>query len=259
MSHNMDKKLNEAGKFDKVPKDYHGTVYTCPMHPEVRDIEDSSCPICGMALKPEDEIANSDSNEHSHTKEHAYGRKADTDSNDVKSTKGAKYDKVPENYTGTVYICPMHPEIRDVEKSDCPICGMFLESEDEVAESNSNDDSHANCHGKGSDSGEVKSVKGGKYDKVPADYDGTIYTCPMHPEVRDVRNSGCPICGMGLEPETITAGEEDTEELDDMTRRFWICTLLTLPLFIYAMSDMVGINLDQIGSFDISGQLGQIN
>ena len=101
-------------------------------------------------------------------------------------------------------------------------------------------------------------IKAGKYDKVPENYTGTVYICPMHPEVRDVRNSGCPICGMALEPETVTIGEEDTEELDDMRRRFWICTLLTLPLFIYAMSDMVGINLDQIGSFDISGQLGQI-
>ncbi|MGM8872379.1 copper-transporting P-type ATPase [Psychrobacter sp. 2Y5] len=178
------------------------------------------------------------------------------------SNKGGQYDKVPVNYSDTVYICPMHPEVRDTEKSDCPICGMFLKPEDQIvkeaAESNSNEDSHANCHRKGSNSGEVKSVKGGKYDKVPDDYEGTIYTCPMHPEVRDVRNSGCPICGMALEPETITIGEEDTEELDDMTRRFWICTVLTLPLFIYAMSDMVGINLDQIGSFDISGQLSQI-
>ena len=65
-------------------------------------------------------------------------------------------------------------------------------------------------------------------------------------------------CGMTLEPETVTIGEEDSEELDDIMRRFWICTLLTLPLFIYAMSDMVGVNLDQIGSLDISGQLGQI-
>ncbi|WP_298739292.1 copper-translocating P-type ATPase [uncultured Psychrobacter sp.] len=247
---------------NKVPKDYNGTIYSCPMHPEVRDIEDSSCPICGMALKPEDEIANSDSNEHSHTKEHAYGRKADTDSNDVKSTKGAKYDKVPENYTGTVYICPMHPEVRDVEKSDCPICGMFLQPEDQVAKeatnSDANEHDHAHCHGAGADGGEVKSVKGGRYDKVPDGYDGTIYTCPMHPEVRDVRNSGCPICGMGLEPETITAGEEDTEELDDMTRRFWICTVLTLPLFIYAMGEMVGLNFDQIGPLDLSGQMGQI-
>ena len=199
---------------------------------------------------------------------------------DKKTIKGGEYDKVPENYNGTVYICPMHPEVRDVEKSDCPICGMFLQPEDEIdgashVEHNHSDNyqSHQNhhhennhnhehnqthCHGSNESSAEVKSVKGGKYDKVPEDYDGTVYTCPMHPEVRDVRNSGCPICGMALEPETVAIGEEDTEELDDMTRRFWICTLLTLPLFIYAMSDMVGINLDQIGSFDISGQLGQI-
>lgn len=181
---------------------------------------------------------------------------------DTQSMKGGQYDKVPADYSGTIYTCPMHPEVRDVEKSDCPICGMFLKPEDEIvkeiADSKDNEDSHSHCHGKDTDRTEVKSVKGGKFDKVPANYSGTVYICPMHPEVRDVRNSGCPICGMALEPETVTAGEEDTEELDDMTRRFWICTLLTLPLFIYAMSDMFGINLDQIGSIDISGQLGQI-
>ena len=162
---------------------------------------------------------------------------------DEKSIKGGQYDKVPENYSGTVYICPMHPEVRDVEKSDCPICGMFLKPEDEVAK----DDSHASCHGKDTDSSGVKSVKGGKYDKVPADYDGTVYTCPMHPEVRDVRNSGCPICGMALEPEKLTIGEEDTSELDDMTRRFWICTVLTVPLLIYVMSGMFGVDFSQYG------------
>ncbi|WP_296244327.1 MULTISPECIES: copper-transporting P-type ATPase [unclassified Psychrobacter] len=187
---------------------------------------------------------------------------------DKKPIKGGQYDKIPENYNGTVYICPMHPEVRDVKKSDCPICGMFLQPEDEIAgmshgehSHTENDHAHAHCHGKkdaANSNIEVKSIKGGKYDTVPYDYDGMVYTCPMHPEVRDVRNSGCPICGMALEPETVTIGEEDTEELDDMTRRFWICTVLTLPLFIYAMSDMVGINLNQIGSFDISGQLSQI-
>ena len=137
----------------------------------------------------------------------------------------------------------MHPEVRDVRNSGCPICGMFLKPEDEVAK----DDSHASCHGKDTDSSGVKSVKGGKYDKVPADYDGTVYTCPMHPEVRDVRNSGCPICGMALEPETLTIGEEDTSELDDMTRRFWICTVLTVPLLIYVMSGMFGVDFSQYG------------
>ena len=260
MKHIDDTQSMKGGQYDKVPADYSGTIYTCPMHLEVRDIEDSGCPICNMALKPEDEVANSSNNNHDHNRNHnhshAHGHGEGADSGEVKSVKGSKYDKVPENYSGTIYICPMHPEVRDTEKSDCPICGMFLQPEDEVADSS--DDSHAHGHGEGADSGEVKSIKGRKYDKVPDDYKSTVYICPMHPEVRDVRNSGCPICGMALEPETVTIGEEDTSELDDMTRRFWICTLLTLPLFIYAMSDMFGINLDQIGSIDISGQLGQI-
>jgi len=79
----------------------------------------------------------------------------------------------------------------------------------------------------------------GNYDRVPEGYAGTVYTCPMHPQVRDVRNTGCPICGMALEPETVVAGEEDTSELDDMTRRFWVSALLTLPLVVYAMGDML--------------------
>ena len=247
----------KSGKYDKVPADYDGTVYTCPMHPEVRDVEASDCPICGMFLKPEDEVADSNDNENNHA--HCHGSDTATTSTEVKSIKGGKYDKVPANYDGTVYTCPMHPEVRDVEASDCPICGMFLKPEDEVAESNSNIDNHAHCHGSDTPttSTEVKSVKGGKYDKVPADYDGTVYTCPMHPEVRNVENSGCPICGMALEPETLTIGEEDTSELDDMRRRFWICTVLTIPLFLYAMSDMVGISLDTIGQYAISSQVAQ--
>ena len=79
----------------------------------------------------------------------------------------------------------------------------------------------------------------GDYDLVPAQHSGTVYTCPMHPQVRDARNSGCPICGMALEPEGIVAGEEDTSELDDMTRRFWASAALTLPLFVYAMGDLI--------------------
>ncbi|MGM8909787.1 copper-transporting P-type ATPase, partial [Psychrobacter sp. 1U1] len=221
-----------------------------PMHPEVRDVEKSDCPICGMFLKPEDEVAESNNHEDSHA--HCHGADANN-STELKSVEGNKYDKIPENYNGTIYICPMHPEVRDVEKSDCPICGMFLKPEDEVAK----DDSHASCHGKDTDSSGVKSVKGGKYDKVPADYDGTVYTCPMHPEVRDVRNSGCPICGMALEPETLTIGEEDTSELDDMTRRFWICTVLTVPLLIYVMSGMFDLNVVNFSQYGISSKILQ--
>ena len=69
-----------------------------------------------------------------------------------------------------------------------------------------------------------------------------IYVCPMDPEVRQVGPGSCPKCGMALEPETITAGvAEDTSELDDMTRRFWVSLALTAPLLVAAMAPMVGL------------------
>ena len=96
-------------------------------------------------------------------------------------------------------------------------------------------DDHDCCHG----GGDADAGADGKYDLVPQGYSGTVYTCPMHPNVRDVRNSGCPICGMALEPEGVVVGEEDTSELDDMTRRFWISAIFTIPLAIYAMGDLI--------------------
>jgi Cu+-exporting ATPase len=60
----------------------------------------------------------------------------------------------------------------------------------------------------------------------------------MHPQVRDIANNGCPICGMALEPESVAMSDEDTSELDDMTRRFWVSASLTAPLFVYAMAEM---------------------
>ncbi len=70
-----------------------------------------------------------------------------------------------------------------------------------------------------------------------------IYTCPMHPQVRQVGPGNCPICGMALEPLVATA-EEDTSELEDMTRRFWVSVVLTLPLLVVTMSEFVpGLNL----------------
>jgi P-type Cu+ transporter len=69
------------------------------------------------------------------------------------------------------------------------------------------------------------------------------YTCPMHPEiVRDAPGS-CPICGMALEPRMPTLETGPDPELVDMTRRFWIAAVLTLPLFVVAMGEMVGITI----------------
>ncbi len=66
-------------------------------------------------------------------------------------------------------------------------------------------------------------------DKPPPQK-GVIYTCPMHPQIRQDRPGTCPICGMALEPETATADTGPNPELVDFTRRFWIGTALTLPL-----------------------------
>ena len=71
--------------------------------------------------------------------------------------------------------------------------------------------------------------------------DGKVeYTCPMHPEiVRDAPGS-CPICGMALEPRIISLTDAPNPELTDMTRRFWVATVLGAPVFLITMADMVG-------------------
>ncbi|MFA7351590.1 MAG: heavy metal translocating P-type ATPase [Methylotenera sp.] len=116
----------------------------------------------------------------------------------------AKYvvlDTPPATEVAGDYTCPMHPEVRQTMPGACPKCGMALEP---VA-------------------------------PLPAMSNVTQYVCPMHPEV--VRNApgNCSICGMALEPKTGDA-EEESPELTDMTRRFWISTALALPVFVMTMA-----------------------
>jgi len=67
---------------------------------------------------------------------------------------------------------------------------------------------------------------------------GVVYTCPMHPQIRQMGPGNCPICGMALEPVAPTAADEENPELADMTRRFWIALGLTVPLLLIAMGDL---------------------
>ena len=68
---------------------------------------------------------------------------------------------------------------------------------------------------------------------------GTIWTCPMHPQIEQDHPGACPICGMALELKTVTAAAEDNAELRDMTRRLWIGGALALPVFGLAMAHLV--------------------
>ncbi|WGF87134.1 heavy metal translocating P-type ATPase [Marinivivus vitaminiproducens] len=74
--------------------------------------------------------------------------------------------------------------------------------------------------------------------------EGAVYTCPMHPEIRQDGPGSCPICGMALEPEQVGAKAEPNHELIDFTRRFWIGLALTVPVFALEMgSHLFGLHL----------------
>ncbi|MBI1234375.1 MULTISPECIES: heavy metal translocating P-type ATPase [Hyphobacterium] len=92
-------------------------------------------------------------------------------------------------------------------------------------------------------------VKGGKFDVVPDGFTGQVYTCPMHPEVRNPGPGPCPLCGMALEPESGIPGDDGPNpELTDFTRRFWVGVLLSVPVLILAMGPMLGLEVrDAIG------------
>ncbi len=75
--------------------------------------------------------------------------------------------------------------------------------------------------------------------RQPKPAPGQKYTCPMHPEIiRDAPGS-CPICGMALEPLTVSLEDEKNPELVDMTRRFWVAVALSIPVFMLGMSDLI--------------------
>jgi Cu+-exporting ATPase len=86
------------------------------------------------------------------------------------------------------------------------------------------------------DPGKYLAPEAARAEPVPA---GTIYTCPMHPEIRQVGPGTCPICGMALEPALATADTGPNPELVDMTRRLWIGLALTLPVFALEMAGHV--------------------
>jgi Cu+-exporting ATPase len=104
--------------------------------------------------------------------------------------------------SGTTYVCPMDPEVRQSRPGACPKCGMALEPD------------------------------------IPVAATRMQWTCPMHPEIVRDGPGACPICGMALEPKTVTSAQEENPELRDMTRRFWTSVLLGVPLVAYAMLRM---------------------
>ena len=82
-------------------------------------------------------------------------------------------------------------------------------------------------------------LKQKKNERLHGESKGVEYTCPMHPEIVQIGPGSCPICGMALEPKEITLDDGPDPEYVDMSRRFWISAVLTLPVFALAMGEML--------------------
>lgn len=102
------------------------------------------------------------------------------------------------------YVCPMCPGVSHIGPAACPKCGMALELA----------------------SPDLMRTR-------------TEYVCPMHLDVVQSEPGTCPKCGMALEARAVAGGEEPNPELEDMQRRFWISAVLTVPVFLLAMTDML--------------------
>jgi len=139
----------------------------------------------------------------------------------------------------TVYVCPMHPEVQSDEAGSCPKCGMNLVPQSEVSSEHKH---HHHMHD-GKDSDGAAALDDGKYDLLPSGYSGPVYTCPMHPQVRQPGPGSCPLCGMGLELENAAMAEEGPNpELIDFTRRLWVGGVLTVPLLVLTMGPFLGLS-----------------
>ncbi|MHC2256329.1 Cu+-exporting ATPase [Bradyrhizobium embrapense] len=123
-----------------------------------------------------------------------------------------------------------------------PVCGMKVNPATAKHRFSYNGEEYLFCSGRCRERFEAEPEKYLKpREAEPPMPVGTIYTCPMHPEVRQIGPGSCPICGMALEPEQISLDDGPDPELIDMTRRFWIGLVLTLPVFVLEMGSHLGL------------------
>ena len=177
-------------------------------------------PVCGMAVDP---------TKTAHKAEHA-------GANYYFCCDGcrAKFVADPERF-----LAPKSPEPAAKESLRDPVCGMKVDPATAKHKAEHGGQPYyfcsAGCQAKFSaDPARYLAPKSEAPPPKPAPT-GAIFTCPMHPQIRQVGPGPCPICGMALEPEEITADTGPSAELVDMTRRFWIGLALAAPVMILEM------------------------
>ena len=135
-----------------------------------------------------------------------------------------------------------------------PVCGMTVDPATAKASADYKGDTYYFCCA-GCKAKFVAAPEKFLKPRAPAPViEGAIYTCPMHPEIRQFGPGSCPICGMALEPEIATAETAPNPELIDMTRRFWIGLVLTVPVFVLEMGGHV-FNLELLIAPSLSNDI----
>jgi Cu+-exporting ATPase len=137
-----------------------------------------------------------------------------------------------------------HDHSPNAHKVKDPVCGMMVDPHTAKHRHEHRGHTYYFCNPK---CREKFIAEPGKYlageaakEEVPA---GTTYTCPMHPEIRQIGPGSCPICGMALEPELVSLDDAPNPELIDMTRRFWIALALTIPIvFLEMIPHLTGVS-----------------
>ena len=131
-----------------------------------------------------------------------------------------------------------HQRVSDAGKVEDPVCGMMVDPHTTQHRAQYEGKPYyfcsSGCQSKfmAEPAKYVEPASERKAEPVP---EGTIYTCPMHSQIRQVGPGSCPICGMALEPVLATAETGPSHELVDMTRRFWIGLALSLPVVALEM------------------------
>lgn len=134
-----------------------------------------------------------------------------------------------------------HTNHRDIATD--PVCGMHVDTSTAKYRAEHDHQAYyfcsAHCHGKFlAEPNTYLTGRPPTRESIP----DNIYTCPMHPEIRQAGPGSCPICGMALEPAEVSLSAGPSAELTDMSHRFWIGLILTAPVFILEMGGhMIGL------------------
>jgi Cu+-exporting ATPase len=211
--------------------DHHGAEMTqvpccCGGQPSEADKAASAVaidPVCGMSVKRE-------------TAKHRFSYKGQ-DYFFCGARCRERFEAEPEKF-----LRPKEPEPAAPAGAIDPVCGMTVNPATAKHRFSYKGQDYFFCAARCRERFEAEPEKFLRpKEPEPAAPAGAIYTCPMHPEVRQVGPGSCPICGMALEPEQVSLDQAPDPELIDMTRRFWIALVLTLPVLVIEMGSHLGL------------------